>query len=87
VLISDQVNIWQEIAEASVGGVIRTDVRMLTDELRRWMSDDALRRGAAERARPFVSGRYDWREIAGRWNGHYSSLTPPGAASRDGRVV
>jgi glycosyltransferase involved in cell wall biosynthesis len=74
VLISDQVNIWQEIVEASVGGVIRTDGQMLAAEMRRWMGDEGLRRGAAERARPFVWGRYDWREIARRWKSHYAGL-------------
>jgi glycosyltransferase involved in cell wall biosynthesis len=87
VLISDQVNIWQEIAEASVGGVTRADVRLLTEGLRRWMNDEPLRRGAAGRARPFVWGRYDWREIAGRWKGHYASVASRDTVSRVGRAV
>ena len=74
VVISDQVNIWQEISEASVGGIVKTDVTSVTNELRRWMTDPALRHAAAERARPFVWQRYDWRQIAGRWVGHYARI-------------
>jgi glycosyltransferase involved in cell wall biosynthesis len=78
VLISDQVNIWQDIVAASVGGVVKTDATLLASELRRWMTDDSLRAGAAERARPFVWQRYDWRQIARRWVNHYHSLLQPG---------
>jgi glycosyltransferase involved in cell wall biosynthesis len=78
VLISDQVNIWQDIAAASVGGVVKTDANQLASELRRWMTEDAVRQAAAERARPFVWQRYDWRQIARRWVNHYHSLLQPG---------
>jgi glycosyltransferase involved in cell wall biosynthesis len=74
VLISDQVNIWQDIIEGSVGAVVRTDVNPLAAELRRWMTDATLRREAADRARPFVWQRYDWRQIATRWTGHYARI-------------
>jgi glycosyltransferase involved in cell wall biosynthesis len=78
VVISDQVNIWQDIVAASVGGVVAPDAKLLATELRRWMSDNAVRKSAAERARPFVWQRYDWRQIAGRWVNHYHSLPRPG---------
>jgi glycosyltransferase involved in cell wall biosynthesis len=78
VVISDQVNIWQDISDASVGGIVRTDATVLATELRRWMTDDALRKAAAQRARPFVWQRYDWRQIARRWVNHYHSLPRPG---------
>jgi glycosyltransferase involved in cell wall biosynthesis len=78
VLITDKVNIWQDIAAASVGGVVKTDVKALASELRRWMTDGDLRKAAAERARPFVWQRYDWRQIATRWVDHYHRLLQPG---------
>jgi len=78
VLITNQVNIWQDVAAASVGGVVKTDAQALANELRRWMTDENLRKAAAERARPFVWQRYDWRQIAMRWADHYHRLLQPG---------
>ena len=63
---------------AAVGGVVKTDGKLLAIELRRWMSDEGLRKPAAERARPFVWQRYDWRQIARRWVNHYDQLLQPG---------
>ena len=80
VLISDQVNLWRDVAEAEVGGVVRADARQLAVELRRWMTNSALRTAAAGRARPLVWRRYDWRQIAARWVRHYAEVIGPGAA-------
>jgi glycosyltransferase involved in cell wall biosynthesis len=85
VVVSDQVNIWQDVAGASVGSVVKTDAHALATELRRWMADDGLRKAAADRARPFVWHRYDWRQIAARWINHYKGLPRTGntAGRRD----
>ncbi len=74
VLISDQVNIYREIVEAGVGGVVPTQVEPLTEALRQWMGDAERRAAAGRRARPFVWERYDWSRIARRWVEHYRSL-------------
>ncbi|MGH7179581.1 MAG: glycosyltransferase, partial [Tepidisphaeraceae bacterium] len=74
VVISDQVNIQQEIRDAGLGGVVPTRVDDVARELDRWLSDDVLRRGAASRAREFVWKNYDWRMIASHWAGHYARL-------------
>lgn len=74
VVISDQVNIHNEISAAGVGGVVPLDVAALADALRQWLDDDAMRAAAAGRCRPFVWDRYDWNEIARRWIVHYERL-------------
>ena len=82
VVISDQVNIYREIAAAQVGGVVPTQVEPLAAEIDRWLSDEPLRRAAAERARPFVWEHYDWNRIARRWVEHYQAIA--GAARARG---
>ena len=74
VIISDEVNIHREIAAANVGAVVPTRVEPLAAELRRWLSDDALRAAAAERTRPFTRQAYDWQRIARRWAEHYRQI-------------
>jgi len=74
VVISDQVNICNEIRAAGVGGVVPTQVEPLAHEVARWLGDEALRRRASAQAIPFVRAHYDWNEIAKRWAGHYETL-------------
>jgi glycosyltransferase involved in cell wall biosynthesis len=75
VVISDRVNICNEVREARVGGVVPTEVEPLAREIERWMSDEDVRKGASLRAIPFVRERYDWDQIAKRWVGHYETLS------------
>jgi glycosyltransferase involved in cell wall biosynthesis len=82
VVISDQVNIYREIAAAQVGGVVPTKVEPLAAEIDRWLGDEPLRRTAAERARPFVWEHYDWNRIARRWVEHYQTIVATAAAPR-----
>jgi glycosyltransferase involved in cell wall biosynthesis len=77
VIISDQVNIWQTVKEANVGGVVPTQVEPLAAELNRWLSDDTLRKSAAQRAAALVRREYDWSEIAKRWVMRYDELRTP----------
>jgi len=74
VVISDQVNIHRQISEGAVGGVVPRDVDRLANEIDRWLQDEPMRRSASEKARPFVWERYDWRQIARRWVGHYGAI-------------
>lgn len=74
VIISDQVNIHEEITAAGVGMVISLNVDRLAGELKRWLGDEGLRRSASEKARPFVWGTYDWDQIARHWVGHYERI-------------
>ena len=75
VVISDQVYLHPDITAAQVGGVVPMNIDALARELDRWLSDDTLRKSAAERTRPFVWQRYDWHQIARRWQEHYIRLT------------
>ncbi len=74
VVISDQVNIHDQITAAGVGGVVPTRIDALAKELDRWMSDVTLRRQAAKRARSFVNEHYDWAKIAECWQAQYSDI-------------
>jgi glycosyltransferase involved in cell wall biosynthesis len=76
VLISDQVNIHDDVRRAGVGGVVPTAIDPLAAELTRWLTDPDLHAAAAARARPFVRERYDWDRIARRWLDHYQHLAP-----------
>jgi len=75
VVISDQINIYQEIAAAGVGAAVSLDVPTITQTLDRWLGDKALRQSAAGRCREFVWKNYDWNQIARRWVEHYTRLT------------
>jgi glycosyltransferase involved in cell wall biosynthesis len=74
VIISDQVNIYQEIAAAGVGTAVPLDVSAFTSSLDRWLADRSLRQEAASRCRDFVWQNYDWNQIARRWIEHYVRL-------------
>jgi len=83
VVISDQVNIWQEIQTAGVGGVVLLQTNALATELQRWLQDAPLRHTAAAKAGPFVRDRFDWQEIAVRWAERYAELLPTQAHPAD----
>ncbi len=71
VLISDQVNIHQEIVGAGVGGSVPLDVSAFGDALGEWMRDANLRQSAQALTKPFVAEHYDWRGIARQWESIY----------------
>ena len=74
VVVSDQVNLCEDVRQGGVGAVVPLDVASLAAELGRWMRDEGLRSTAAARAPAFVRERYDWREIARRWGEHYAAI-------------
>jgi glycosyltransferase involved in cell wall biosynthesis len=63
VVISDQVNIWREVQEASAGVVVPLDVDQITSALRSVLEDveQAKRMGQAGRA--LVREKYAWDKI------------------------
>lgn len=75
VVISDRVNIYQEIVDAGVGVAVPLEVPTITRTLDKWLGDESLRRSAAGRCRDFVWKNYDWNQIARRWVDHYTRLT------------
>ncbi|MGH7176760.1 MAG: glycosyltransferase, partial [Tepidisphaeraceae bacterium] len=78
VIISDQVNIHDQISQAQVGEVIPTQVPPLADAISRWMGDAGLRAGASSRAPAFLSKNYDRRALAEQWVEHYARLAARG---------
>ncbi|HEX3355538.1 MAG TPA: glycosyltransferase [Tepidisphaeraceae bacterium] len=81
VLVSDQVNIHEQITKAGVGGMHPTRVDAMAAELTLWMGNPALRESASNRARDFVREHYDWRAIAQRWAERYERLRGRRSAS------
>ena len=74
VLISQGVEVQEQIAGGGVGEVLALDRAVIADALRRWLDDNALRQAAAQKARPFAAHNFDWNQIAARWREHYSRL-------------
>jgi glycosyltransferase involved in cell wall biosynthesis len=75
VVISREVNIWQEVLAAGAGAAVQSgDDRELSAELTRWLADPAMRAAAGEKARAFARSHYDWGRIAKNWVGHYAAL-------------
>lgn len=75
VIVSENVNIQDEIVAAGVGAAVPRDVARLASEMGRWLGDDRLRQGASTKARPLVQSRFDWNMIAQEWAGGYARLT------------
>lgn len=73
-IISDQVNIYREVASAEVGAVVPTQIDPLAQQLTRWIADESLRGQAAAKAKEFARSRYDWKQIALRWKSHYAAI-------------
>ncbi len=80
VLVSDRVALCREIAAAGVGETVPLSVEPLAAALTRWLRDDAMRKAAAARARPFALATWSWNRIAKSWLGHYASLAARAAA-------
>jgi glycosyltransferase involved in cell wall biosynthesis len=74
VVISDQVAIHRQIAEAQVGEVVPTNVDQIAETLTRWLTDRALRSASSARATEFVAKNFDRMSQARRWIDVYSQL-------------
>jgi glycosyltransferase involved in cell wall biosynthesis len=79
VVISREVNIWQEVVDAGAGAAVPGGaVDALAAELKRWLDDSAMRQAAGQKARAFAQSHYDWGRIARNWVGHYAALARRG---------
>jgi glycosyltransferase involved in cell wall biosynthesis len=74
VVVSDQVNIHTQVTDAAAGEVIAVSMSATTGALRKWMSDETLRRQAGEHGRRFAMQHYDWHHIARQWVDHYTHV-------------
>ncbi len=85
VVVSDQVQIQEEIEPAGVGSVVSLNVSRLTTEIRRWLDDEPARREAGRRGRVLVEQRFTWPPIGARWFGHYQRLLDENENRNDSR--
>jgi glycosyltransferase involved in cell wall biosynthesis len=81
VLISNQVNIHREVANAQAGEVIADTVPASVEGMRKWMADESGRRRAGDAGRKFAMENYDWIAIAERWIQHYRQYSSGGQES------
>jgi glycosyltransferase involved in cell wall biosynthesis len=83
VVISDQVNIWREVAAADAGLVSGCDARAVADNLVSVLSDPARAEAMGRNGRALARDRYSWDGIAPSLEKAYEDvlagrLGPPG---------
>ena len=74
VLISAQVNIWDEVEAASVGRVVRCEVAQVADALREMLADRQELRRTGEAARRWARDGFAWTSIAERVDEMYEAV-------------
>jgi glycosyltransferase involved in cell wall biosynthesis len=74
VLVSDQVNICDDIREAAAGAVLPLEIAAWTAALSRWLANPSLRRATGRRGARFARAHYDWPQIAAGWCDQYDQL-------------
>jgi glycosyltransferase involved in cell wall biosynthesis len=74
VIVSDRVNIWREIANASAGLVVECDAAELTTAMSTLLDDSELRRSMGERGRQLVQQSFTWEVAAGQMVKLYERL-------------
>jgi len=82
VLISDQVNICNEVVAAGVGEVVPCDVAPLAERMQALLSDRARLAEMAARARPWVEKTFRWDAITHQVDAMYEQVV----ADRCGRA-
>ena len=82
VVISDQVNLHDQVTRAGAGAVVPTKVEAVAEQLTRLFADPGSRAEAGRKGRVFALEEYDWAKIALRWISHYRAVvTGSGLAS------
>jgi len=74
VVISRDVNVWQEVEAAGAGEAASRAPAELAAAMVRWMADPQRRQEAGERGRAYARAHWDWDLIAQRWADHYAHL-------------
>jgi glycosyltransferase involved in cell wall biosynthesis len=82
VVISDQVNIHQEITAARVGGVVPLSISATASEIDRWLENGEMRQAASLRGRDFALRTYDWDSIASNWVIYYQRVAQRQSVSK-----
>ncbi len=73
VLVSDQVNIWDEVVRERAGAACPCEVPALTSKLRVMLSDLTSTRRMGERGREWAR-TFDWAQISGRIEAMYREV-------------
>ncbi|MGP1346949.1 MAG: glycosyltransferase [Phycisphaerales bacterium] len=74
VLISDQVNIHQQISDAGCGRVVSCEVKPLSETLRDMLADPDALKAMGARAREHHRHHFAWDRIADQLTAHYHRL-------------
>lgn len=77
VVISDQVNVCDDVKKFEVGTVVPTRQEKLTEAIQYWMTDENERLRVGQLARKTAFEQYDWNRIGERWVGHYEKIVQP----------
>ena len=75
VIVSDQVNLHQEIKNAHAGMVVRCDAGDVRSALETLLKDEDLCRSMGERGRKLVQEKYTWRDAAKKLVRVYEDIT------------
>ena len=84
VVISDQVNIWQEVRSAGAGVVVSRDAGQVARALADLLDDQDVRAAMGRRARGLVTEKFSWASAGARMVEVYRAIVArarPGAAS------
>ncbi len=73
-LISDQVNIFQDVVEAGVGRATRCEVDEIADALREMLTDRDALRAMGARGRVWAEETFDWTRIVDRIDAMYARV-------------
>lgn len=74
VLISDQVNIWDEVEAAEVGRVVPCEVAPVAQAMREMLADPATLDSTGARARSWARDHFAWTSIAAQVDAMYEAV-------------
>ncbi len=78
VLVSDQVNICDEVAAAKTGRVVKMDIKAAATALQELLNQPEETKQLGQNGRGLAHERFSWHQIAARWNEHYQRLVELG---------
>jgi glycosyltransferase involved in cell wall biosynthesis len=87
VIISDQVNLHDQVTRSGAGAVVSTKVELVAAEITRFLADGASRVEAGRKGRAFALEEYDWAKVAMRWLSHYRALVTGTATPAAGQPM
>lgn len=83
VVISDRVNIWQEVKRAGAGTVTSLDPDEVAKAILELVSNQNMRHAAGEAGRRLVAEKYQWDEVASQLERVYEDISNGNYRSRN----